>query len=186
MKVKRSEQACMTGLKRSRAAPAPTLGRPCIHRGLAVPHTTPRPRVSARRCPPAACALLGAIARRATSIATSTAASNVPHGTTRVRARTHRQHPESRQNSKHKPRTGREATSHVRTSCARRSREQRAARRARRRTWCARPALAALQARGAPRRRDCHGRTPAGPPRGTQTPLRCRPQDGRGTGVGTR
>ena len=43
MKVKRSEQACMTGLKRSRAAPAPTLGRPCIHRGLAVStsHNTP-------------------------------------------------------------------------------------------------------------------------------------------------
>jgi hypothetical protein len=144
------------------------------------------PRVRARRCPPAACALIGAIARRATSIATSAAASNAPHGSARTRARAHRQRPGSRQNSAHKLRTGRRTTSRVRTSCARRSREQRAARCAHRRAWRARPALAALQARGSPRRRDCHGRTPAGPPRGTQTPLRCRPQDGRGTGESAR
>ena len=176
----------MTGLKRSGSAPAPTLGRPCIARGSTVPHITHGPRVRARRCPPAACAPIGAIAHCATSIATSAAASNAPHGTARAHARTDRERPGSRQNSAHKPRTGRRATSRVQTSCAQRSREQRAARRAHRRAWRARPALTALQAQESHRRRGCHGRTPAGPPRGTQTPLRCRPQDGRGTGAGTR
>ena len=107
----------MTGLKRSRVDPAPTLGRPCIPRGSAVPHMTHSPRVRARRCPPAACALIGAIARRATVIATSAAACNAPHGSARARARTLRQRSGSRQNSAHKPRTGRRATARVRTSC---------------------------------------------------------------------
>jgi hypothetical protein len=168
------------------AAPAPTLGRLCIPRGSAVPHMTPRPRVRAHLCPPAPCALIGAIARRATSIATSAAASNAPHRTARAFARMHRHRPGSRQNSTHKPRTGQRAIVRVRTSWAQRSHEQRASRRAHRSARRARPALAASQARGAPRRWGCHGRTPAGPPKGTQTPLRCRPQDGRGTGVGTR
>ena len=41
-------------------------------------------------------------------------------------------------------------------------------------------ARGSAQARGAPSPRDCHGGTPAGPPKGTQTPLWCRPQNGRG------
>ena len=146
---------------------------------------TPGRRVRARRCPPAACALIGAIARRATSIATTTAACNAPHTITRAFARTHRQRPRSRQYSKHKPRTGRRAIARMRTLCGQRSRGQRASRRAHRRARRARAALAAPQAQIAPNRRDCSKRTPAGPPKGTQTPLWCRPQNGRGTGDGT-
>ena len=47
-----------------------------------------------------------------------------------------------------------------------------------------RPMFAAMQTRQASRQWDCHSRTPFAPPRGTQTSLRCRPQDGRGTGAG--
>jgi hypothetical protein len=65
------------------------------------------------------------------------------------------------------------------------SRKQRVSRRTHCSARQARSALVALQARGAPHRQGCYGGTPAGPPRGTQSPLQCRPQNGRGTGVGT-
>ena len=72
------------------------------------------------------------------------------------------------------------------TSCGQRSREQRGSRRAHRCARRARPALASQPAVPASCPCDCHSRTPAGPPKGTQAPFQCRPQNGRGTGHGTR
>jgi hypothetical protein len=96
---------------------------------------TTGPRVRASRCPASRRTLIGAIARRATSIAATTAACNVPHTTARALALTHRQRPRARQNSKHMPRTGRRTIACAPTSRGQRSREQRGSRRAHR---CAR------------------------------------------------
>jgi hypothetical protein len=69
----------------------------------------------------AAHSFIGAIARRATSIASTATASNAQHSAACALTRMHRKRLGSWQNSKHKPRTGRRATARVRTSCGQRT-----------------------------------------------------------------
>ena len=91
----------------SSPAPACTLGRPYITRGSATPHMTPRARRRAHQHPSGRRALLCAIARRATSLATTAAARDMPHTNRRASSRTHRKRPGSRHDSAHSAYTGR-------------------------------------------------------------------------------
>ena len=137
----------------------------------ASPYTRPRSHIGGSGAHRGRDRLLCASVRRETALVCATTVRYKRHITGRSLARTQRLRPRWVPNSQHKAHKGRRAVARAQTLCGRRSHGQRASRRAHRCARSPRPALAALQAKVAPHRWDCHSRTPAGPPKGTQTPF---------------